>query len=90
MIDPSYGRIRFQKFRASRDGKGGFINEIEEIESHQCSREELGVSGNDQKFWPINEGLTNEILKFIHLFACVDPDELEVSGGQGTGERIEV
>ena len=43
-----------------------------------------------KSFWPINEGLTNEILKFIHLFACVDPDELEVSGGQGTGERIEV
>ena len=59
MIDPTYGRIRFSRYGWwPNDDEGNFSRTDEEIESHQSSMEELGLSGSDpnlHQFLPVNE-----------------------------------
>ena len=55
-IDPSYGSLRFYKLRWDLGSTEGDTNLIEEeIQSHVCSSEELGLSGTDHKFWQVND-----------------------------------
>ena len=54
-IDPSYGKIIFQKIDWGRDEQGQFYARDYDIASHVCTSEELGLSGSNHKFWPINE-----------------------------------
>ena len=51
-IDPTYGRIRFQKYGWKLKETGKFQLSIKELESHVCSKEELLGSDTDS-FWPI-------------------------------------
>ena len=54
-IDPSYGKIIFQKVDWGRNEKGQFYRREDEIASHTCTSEELGFSGSNHRFWPIKE-----------------------------------
>ena len=56
MIDPLYGRVRIlQSAWYFQEESGDMMETHEEIETHRCTLEELGLSGNDSKFMPINE-----------------------------------
>ena len=46
--------------------------EIKEIKNHACTREEIGLSGSDPKFWPINESQVNALDAFHSLYRCAD------------------
>ena len=54
-IDPSYGRLKFTKIAYGQNENGEFFSSINELETHACGEEELGLSGDDHKFWPIRE-----------------------------------
>ena len=56
-IDPSYGRFVFTKIVFSVNENDGYQFNDVELESHECSPEELGLSGGSEqhKFWPINK-----------------------------------
>ena len=49
-----------------------------EIETHFCSSEELGLSGTDHSFWPINEAQKSFMNASKSKFICVDPSDLLV------------
>ena len=52
-IDPTYGKIKYSSslWGANENGEFSFIDT--ELKTHACSAEELGISGEDHKFWPI-------------------------------------
>ena len=54
-LDPSYGRVRFSKLQVQTSENGETNFQMAEIASHTCSAEELGLSGDDQKFFSIAE-----------------------------------
>ena len=55
LLDPTYGRIRFSETKWSARTDGSIELKTGELKSHQCSAEELGLSGNSaSKFYPIN------------------------------------
>ena len=74
-LDPSYGRIRFRKFQWGLDRKGAFYLQETELKSHACSREELGMSGSDPKFWPTEERQENLINILFPVLRCIDQSE---------------
>ena len=56
-IDPSYGRIRFGMTNLTRDDNGEFRVRRDVLDSHVCTREELGLSGakEESQFWPVKD-----------------------------------
>ena len=58
-IDPSYGRVAFRRWKWGVNEKGMTYFEVTDLKSHLCSPEELGLKGDDPKFWPINESSAN-------------------------------
>ena len=80
-LDPSYGRFEVKKVRFSVDDNFAYQFNNVELETHECSPEELGLSGGSEqhKFWPINK----QQERFLNLesaknFLCVDQSELAV------------
>ena len=57
ILDASYGRIVFNEYTwGGLDENGNFLPAVvKEIESHTCSREELGLEGKNSAFQPITE-----------------------------------
>lgn len=92
IIDPTYGRLRFSKFRWWPNDKGAFSMKMTELEPHTCSSEELGLSGSDHKFLPMKNHKRAVLEQFQSYFFCVDAEELEVYGTIGSfeGQVIDV
>ena len=55
ILDPSIGRIRFIAYEWGSDELGNPYSSYDEIPSHACSREELGLVGENPAFMPIIE-----------------------------------
>ena len=53
-LDPAYGRIQFKQNKIYED-EGSYKFDYITIESHKCTREELGLSEGVNRFWPIQE-----------------------------------
>lgn len=53
---------------------------MDEIPSHTCSLEELGIEGNDSSFFALAERQAATIKTYQKKFKCLDRDELYVSG----------
>lgn len=45
VLDPQFGRIRFRSFGWGQHEDGNFYLYTEELKSHNCSPEELGLAG---------------------------------------------
>ena len=54
ILDPSYGRIVYKRFGWGIKENGDPWYEFEEIKSHNCSKEELGLEGDQSNFMPID------------------------------------
>ena len=50
------------------------------IESHACSYEELGLTGDNSKFMPIHETSIGYVNLYKQKFLCVNQDDLEIYG----------
>ena len=72
-IDPSYGKVRFRKTQLWINEKYEPISKQITLENHMCSSEELGLSGENAKFWPLANNSLKTYLGFIQkAFYCVD------------------
>ena len=78
LIDPSFGRIKFSRSHWRVNEQGKFQLDFTELESHVCTSEELGLSGSNSAFWPINEKQEDYVKNFKHMYLCVDPSGLAV------------
>ena len=78
-IDPTYGSIKFVSFGWGVDEDGRSSSFFEELSSHTCSPEELGLTGHDHKFWPINLQQDELIQTLNSNLLCLDQD-VEISG----------
>ena len=81
-LDKSIGRLSFKysKWGYREDGK--YFEEEEEIESHTCTHEELGLSGDKSKsrFMPVHKASKAALELNKDGFLCIDDDQLELFG----------
>ena len=49
-----------------------------------CSSEELGLSGVDHKFWPVNKENEEALKSFENLYLCLDQSDWQIQGGLGS------
>ena len=61
ILDPSIADLGFYASKWGVDENGEFFFFDEKIETHTCSKEELGLEGNDPNFFPIEEKSVNTI-----------------------------
>ena len=50
------------------------------IESHACSEEELGLTGDYSKFMPIHETSSAYVNLYKNKFQCISQEDLEIYG----------
>ena len=56
ILHPSYGSLVFTTYEWGEDSDGNPFTKFVEIPSHTCSREELGLEGQEKShFYPIKE-----------------------------------
>ena len=81
-LDPSIARFIFRRYEWGYDSDGELYKNIFEIESHVCTREELGLSQGKtkSKFMPIHEKSRLTLYQYAEKFLCVEPEELTISG----------
>ena len=71
-LDPSYGRIRFQILEWGTTKSGKQFRSNKEIDSHICSLEELGLTGTDPKFMPVNKHNFRLFVPSRTSMRCID------------------
>ena len=73
-LPPEYGYIKFQMSRWEVLENGEIDFRLIDVDSHPCSEEELGLTGNNSKFYPIHETSIGWVEMYRQKFLCIDPD----------------
>ena len=73
-LDPSYGTLNFvvNEWGAYQDGS--FFSKVEEIPSHICSKDELGIEGESSSFMPVDKQNLAHLKTYQKKFRCVDKE----------------
>lgn len=50
------------------------------IQSHACSEEELGLTGDNSKFMPTHDTSSNYVKLYKNKFQCINQEDLEIYG----------
>ena len=61
LMDKSIGRLIYKRYEWGEKDDGSTYTIIEEIPSHICTSEELGLTGNKSKFMPLAENIVNTV-----------------------------
>jgi len=80
--DPSIVEVVFNAYQwggEATDG-GEYFAGRSNIPTHTCTREELGLDGNNSKFFPIVEESHPELDFHSKKFICVDQEDMFISG----------
>ena len=72
LIDESIGKLIYKKFEWGENQDGSNFVNIEEIPSHVCTPEELGLIGNESKFMPLAKNYVNTVETYQKRFFCID------------------
>ena len=64
ILDPSYGRITFSRYKWGEQQNGDYYSGFEEIPSHTCTKEELGIEGDKSSFMPLPEYQMTYVKKY--------------------------
>ena len=77
---PEYAelRVEYSIWDVKEDGK--IFSDKIKLESHPCSHEELGLTGDHSKFMPIHETATAYVILFKNKFMCLEQKDLEIYG----------
>ena len=82
-LDPTYGSLEFNHWTWGKQEDGTFFSERKMIDSHDCSEEELGLTGDRQnsKFMPIFEKSIEEVKFYRKKLRCAKHvDDLSIYG----------
>ena len=80
ILDPSYGRITFSRYEWGTDENGVYFWGFEEMPSHTCTKEELGIEGDNSSFMPLPENSMTYVRLYQKKLKCLDPKDMKVSG----------
>ena len=82
ILDPSIGRIVFNSYSwGGLDENGDFAPAlIEEVKTHTCTKEELGLEGKSSAFLPITKNAVPSVEIHQKKFLCIDREELRMYG----------
>ena len=84
MVSPEYAKIQFVYDYWDLTESGDVVYSDYIIESHACSEEELGLTGDNSKFMPIQDTSKNFVNVYKKKFQCIDQDDLEIYGNFST------
>ena len=80
MISPEYAKIKFEYSLWDLKESGELVYTSQTVESHACSEEELGLTGDNSKFFPIHETSSNYVSLYKKKFQCINQEDLEIYG----------
>ena len=86
ILDPSYGSLTFTTYEWGLDENGDTFIKFDEIPSHVCSREELGLEGDNSSFMPIIGTNVSTVNLHQKKFRCIDNEEMKVNGDYDSPE----
>ena len=80
ILDPSYGSLTYTTYEWGDYENGEPYLKFEEIPSHNCSKEELGIEGDNSSFMPIVEGSKNMVELYQKKFRCIKKEDMFING----------
>lgn len=81
ILDPSYGSLVFTTYEWGEDAEGVPFLKYVELESHTCSKAELGLEGEEAShFFPIRQNKQNLLRMYQKKFKCIEPKDMFVNG----------
>ena len=92
-LDPTYAKIVFFRSEWGYTEDKEFFYKRTELESHVCSEEELGLSGEAPRFMPIHKSQYRTLNDYKERFVCINDEDLfienEYSSEEGKSLVIE-
>ena len=91
ILDPTYGEIKIYRYSFGLgDDQFPFVN-IEQIKTHSCTREELGLEKGEQtKFMPITESFAPILYSQYDHMLCIDDEDSFISGNQRSAQGSDI
>ena len=85
LVDESIGHFTAFSYEEGWDQDGNMYQTLHSHDFHQCSREELGLDGDNSSFFPVAEGLEGN-LESVHksLYCLDDPSSLRMWGNRNS------
>ena len=85
-IDISYAEIKYFVSEWNYEDSANSINLFYEIESHNCTAEELGLTGDHTKIMPLREAskMGDYSLYDTLSFVCLNSDDMHIHGKNGS------
>lgn len=80
ILDKSIGELNFMAYEWGEDENGEVYVRKNIIPSHVCSKEELGIEGDNSSFFPLFEGQMNQLRLYQKKFLCIAKEEMRVYG----------
>ena len=81
ILDPTYGRLVFEKVSWGVDETGSFFTNYEEMDKHVCTKEELGHGDPEGlKFLPVETNSVEVVEQKQKQFLCVSEKVLSLNG----------
>ena len=80
VFDESIGTLEFKAYEWGTDESGKKFVRFDPIESHFCSKEELGLEGNSSNFMPPSQQALKDLSFFHSKLRCIDPSESRIYG----------
>ena len=82
ILDPSYGELIVQTREWGVKPDGSFIREFNQLDTHLCSEEELGLSEDKSQatFMPIDENSETYIRTYRKKMLCLNKEDLGFYG----------
>ena len=79
ILDPSIGELGIYISEWGDENGELFLRDIK-LDTHQCSREELGLEGNDSSFFPTVEKNVQWVKLYQKKFICMNRKDAYVQG----------
>ena len=79
-LDPSMGELKVKVFEWGYDADDVYYYKEEFLETHVCTSDELGITGQSSAFKPIKESSKQELNWSLGTLRCIDREESWIKG----------
>ena len=80
ILDKSIGELNFMAYEWGEDENKEVYVRKNIIPSHICTKEELGLEGDNSNFFPLFTGQLNQLKNYHKKFRCTAKEEMKVFG----------
>lgn len=79
-LTPDIGKLELRAIEWGTHEDGEYYYTEDLVETHMCTEEELGLTGESSDFYPVIDGAGEELEYMVGRFRCLDREDMHING----------